>query len=87
MSSEAREKWSSSLEFFSASLGCAVGFGCFWRFPYLAFENGGITFFIPYLLILCFAGVPLFYMELAVGQTTQSVNPHFILLHHFRPDY
>jgi SNF family Na+-dependent transporter len=36
-----REAWSNHCEFFLTSLGLAVGLGNVWRFPYIAFENGG----------------------------------------------
>lgn len=38
------------------------------RFPYLAYENGGGAFLIPYLIMLFLAGKPMYFMELAMGQ-------------------
>ena len=38
---EKREKWGRKADFILASLGHCVGFGNIWRFPYLAFKNGG----------------------------------------------
>ncbi|KAK3099300.1 hypothetical protein FSP39_002321 [Pinctada imbricata] len=63
-----RGNWSSRLDFVLSCLGYVVGLGNVWRFPYLVFRNGGGAFFIPYLIMLVFVGVPVVYMELAFGQ-------------------
>jgi len=63
-----RESWGNHLEFFLSSLGLAVGLGNVWRFPYVAFDNGGGSFLIPYLLALLFVGLPFFFLELSAGQ-------------------
>ena len=44
---EEREAWGNHCEFFLTSLGLAVGLGNVWRFPYVAFQNGGILVFQP----------------------------------------
>ena len=69
--SEARETWGSTISFILACIGYAVGLGNIWRFPYLAYKSGGGAFLIPYMIMLVLCGIPLLYMELAVGQYTR----------------
>ncbi|KAJ1521890.1 hypothetical protein ONE63_002228 [Megalurothrips usitatus] len=63
-----RETWGKKVEFLLAVIGFAVDLGNVWRFPYICYANGGGAFLIPYCIMLVFGGMPLFYMELALGQ-------------------
>ncbi|KAM8735491.1 sodium- and chloride-dependent transporter XTRP3 [Acanthopagrus schlegelii] len=65
---EKRPNWESPIQFVLACVSYAVGLGNVWRFPYLCQMHGGGGFLIPYLIMLVLEGVPLFYLELAIGQ-------------------
>lgn len=46
----------------------SVGLGNIWRFPFIALENGGGAFVIPYIIVLLVVGKPIYFMEMVVGQ-------------------
>ncbi|XP_076069630.1 sodium- and chloride-dependent glycine transporter 2-like isoform X2 [Oratosquilla oratoria] len=68
---ESRGHWGSKAEFVLSCIGLSVGLGNVWRFPYLAFENGGAAFLVPYIILLVLIGKPMYLMETAIGQYSQ----------------
>jgi NSS family neurotransmitter:Na+ symporter len=58
-----------------AAVGSAVGLGNIWRFPYLAYENGGGAFLVPYIFAVFTAGVPLMVMEFCLGKRSGMPAP------------
>ncbi|XP_062132451.1 sodium-dependent nutrient amino acid transporter 1 [Drosophila sulfurigaster albostrigata] len=63
-----KEEWGNGLEFLFSCISLSVGLGNIWRFPYIAFQNGGGTFVIPYLIALLVIGRPVYYLEISLGQ-------------------
>ncbi|KAJ1447286.1 hypothetical protein M885DRAFT_472083, partial [Pelagophyceae sp. CCMP2097] len=63
-----RARWTSRTDFLLATIGNCVGVGNVWRFPYLCYRNGGGSFLVPYFCALAFIGIPVFLLELAMGQ-------------------
>lgn len=80
-----RETFSGRRAFIMAAIGSAVGLGNIWRFPYTTYENGGGAFIIPYLIALLTAGIPLLFLDYAIGHRNRGgaplsyrrVSPHF----------
>ncbi|XP_032368935.1 sodium-dependent neutral amino acid transporter SLC6A17 [Etheostoma spectabile] len=65
---DGRPAWNSKLQYILAQVGFSVGLGNVWRFPYLCQKNGGGAYLVPYFILLLLIGIPLFFLELAVGQ-------------------
>lgn len=72
---ENREEWGSKIGFILAAIGSAVGLGNIWRFPYIAYENGGGAFLIPYFFAIFTAGIPLLILEYSMGHKYRGSTP------------
>lgn len=67
-----REKFSSGLAVFFATLSSAVGLGNIWMFPFVVGENGGAAFIIIYLICILIIGIPTLISEFIVGRSTRK---------------
>jgi neurotransmitter:Na+ symporter, NSS family len=70
-----RGAFSSRRVFILAAIGSAVGLGNIWRFPYVAYENGGGAFVVPYLVALLTAGLPFLLLDYAIGHRHRGSAP------------
>ncbi len=63
-----KERWATRVGLVLAMAGNAVGLGNFLRFPAQAAKNGGGAFLIPYFVALAVVGLPLIWVEWAMGR-------------------
>lgn len=70
-----RESWTARSGFIFAAVGSAIGLGNIWRFPYVAYENGGGAFLLPYLIALLTAGLPLLFLDYNAGHKYKGAPP------------
>lgn len=74
-SNQKRETFAGRGSFIFAAIGSAVGLGNIWRFPYVAYANGGGAFIVPYLVALLTAGIPLLFLFFAIGHRFRGSPP------------
>ncbi|WP_456399602.1 sodium-dependent transporter [Persephonella sp.] len=63
-----REQWGTRIGLILAVAGNAIGLGNFLRFPVQAADNGGGAFMIPYMISFILLGIPLIWVEWALGR-------------------
>lgn len=71
-----KERWGSRVGLVLAMAGNAVGLGNFLRFPAQAVQNGGGAFIIPYLVSFVLMGIPLLWVEWAIGRYGGQYGHH-----------
>ena len=71
-----KERWGTRVGLVLAMAGNAVGLGNFLRFPAQAVANGGGAFIIPYLVSFLLMGVPLLWVEWAIGRHGGKYGHH-----------
>lgn len=75
MNKKEKNQFNSRWGFIFAAMGSAIGLGNIWRYPSVAFENGGGAFLIPYLIALITAGIPILLLEFSIGNKYRVSAP------------
>ncbi|XP_045209183.2 sodium- and chloride-dependent glycine transporter 2-like [Mercenaria mercenaria] len=67
---EKREKYkfASTFSSYITQLGHSLGMSDFWRFPFLAYRNGGGAFLIPFVTMIVVCGIPMYFLEFSIGK-------------------
>ena len=69
---EKRGQWATNIGFILAAAGSAVGLGNIWKFPRLAYGNGGSAFILIYFAIVFLIGATVMLTEFTVGRNAQK---------------
>ena len=83
-----KSHWSSISTFILAMVGLTIGIGNIWRFSYVFYNNGGGSFFIPYLIPILVMGIPFLILEYGLGFSSKKsfskllhdINPKFEII-------
>lgn len=73
--SASRDHWTGQYGFLMAAIGSAIGLGNIWRFPGVAYSNGGGAFILPYLIALLFVGIPVLFLDYSLGHKYRGSAP------------
>jgi neurotransmitter:Na+ symporter, NSS family len=63
-----RKQWSTNVLFVITAIGTEAGIANFWKFTYLAGQNGGGTFVVLYFLALVMIAIPALAAEILLGR-------------------
>ena len=72
MTQQNRATFGSTLGVIMATVGCAVGLGNIWRFPYMIGQNGGAAFLAIYIICIILLGLPVMLSEFFIGRYTRK---------------
>lgn len=70
-----KDSWGSRVGFMLAAIGSAVGLGNIWRFNYIAYENGGGSFMLVYVIAMITCAIPFLLLEYVVGHKFRRTGP------------
>ncbi len=62
------KQWNSRFGYIMVAAGAAVGLGNIWKFPYLAYSNGGGAFIIMFIVIAALVAYPMVKLETSIGR-------------------
>lgn len=71
MTSNKRATFGSKIGVILATVGCAVGLGNIWRFPYMVGDNGGAAFLLVYIICILLLGLPVMITEFFIGRRSR----------------
>lgn len=63
MANKERVTFGSKIGVILATVGCAVGLGSIWRFPYMVGSNGGGAFLLVFMICTVLLGLPIMITE------------------------
>ncbi len=66
------KEFGSRFGYIMVAAGAAIGLGNIWKFPYIAYGDGGGTFLIIYIIICFLLGQPAILAETAVGRFSRA---------------
>ena len=71
-----KSTFSSRFGYVMVAAGAAIGLGNIWRFPYMAYRDGGGIFILIYILVVALVGKAGIEMESAIGRygRTNSIS-------------
>ena len=67
-----RATFGSKIGVILATVGCAVGLGNIWRFPYMVGSNGGAAFLLIYIVCIILLGLPVMITEFFIGRHSRK---------------
>lgn len=67
-----RATFGSKIGVLLATVGCAVGLGSVWRFPYMVGANGGGAFLLVFIICTLLFGLPIMWTEFFIGRHSRS---------------
>ncbi|SEF99739.1 MULTISPECIES: sodium-dependent transporter [Parabacteroides] len=72
MTQNNRVTFGSKIGVILATVGCAVGLGSIWRFPYMVGANGGGAFLLVFIICTVLFGLPIMITEFFIGRHSRS---------------